>query len=238
MLLSVNGFPLGPITRGQWAVLCVFLLTAGMWVVREPLTDWKWLTDNVPAVKNLNDAIIAMAGALVLFIIPVDFRRGVFALDWESARKLPWGILLLFGGGLSLAAAVAKSGLDGWIGQLVGSLGGLPTIAIVATVVVIVILLTEITSNSATTAAFLPILYGVAMGLKIDPMALLVPAALAASCAFMLPVATPPNAIVFGSQQIRIGQMIRAGVWLNVIGAVLIVLLIYTLGASVLGIRL
>ncbi len=147
-------------------------------------------------------------------------------------------MLLLFGGGLSLAKAVNHSGLDQWIGRLVESLHGLPTPAILAAVVAIVILLTEITSNFATTAAFLPILYGVALGLDVEPITLLVPATLAASCAFMLPVATPPNAIVFGSQHVKIGHMIRAGLRLNLLGAVLIVLSMYTLGASVLGIRL
>ena len=229
---------LGPVSRGQWSVLVVFVLTAVMWIVRKPLTDSAWLVDRVPAVANLNDAVIALGGALLLFLIPIDFRRGVFALDWESARKLPWGVLLLFGGGLSLAAAVGQTGLTEWFGSLVSGLAGLPHLAIVAAVVVLVILLTEVTSNTATTTALLPILFGVALGLKIDAVTLLVPATIAASCAFMLPVATPPNAIVFGSGRVSIGQMVAAGVWLNLIGAALIVAAIYALGARVLGISL
>ena len=229
---------LGPVSRGEWTVLCVFLLTALMWVVRKPLTDWTWLTEQVPAVANLNDAVIAMTGGLALFAIPVDCKRGVFALDWESAEKLPWGVLLIFGGGLSLAAAVGKCGLTEWIGGWVGGMGGLPVFAIIVAVVVIVIFLTELTSNIATTAAFLPILYGVALGLGVQEVMLIVPAALAASCAFMLPVATPPNAIVFASGHLTVGQMIRAGLWLNLIGIGLILLCIYTLAARVLGIEL
>ena len=229
---------LGPVSRGEWTVLCIFLSTALMWVVRKPLTEWEWLIDLIPAVANLNDAVIAMTGALLLFAIPVDCKRGVFALDWESAEKLPWGVLLIFGGGLSLAAAVGKSGLTEWIGGWVGGLGGLPVLAVIAAVVVIVIFLTELTSNIATTAAFLPILYGVALGLGVQEVMLIVPATLAASCAFMLPVATPPNAIVFASRHLTVGQMVRAGLWLNLIGIGLILLCIYTLAARVLGIEL
>ena len=229
---------LGRVSRGEWTVLGVFLTTALMWIVRKPLTDWTWLTQQMPAVKNLNDAVIAMTGALALFAIPVDRKRGLFALDWESAEKLPWGVLLIFGGGLSLAAAVGKCGLTEWIGGWVGSMGGLPVLAIIAAVVVIVIFLTELTSNIATTAAFLPILYGVALGLGVQEMMLIVPATLAASCAFMLPVATPPNAIVFASGHLTVGKMVRAGLWLNLIGIALILLCIYTLAARVLGIEL
>jgi len=226
---------LGPVSRGQWTVLCVFLLTALMWVVRGPLTQWTWLIEHLPGVENVNDAIIAMGGTLLLFAIPVDLKRGVFALDWESAQRLPWGMLLLFGGGLSLAGAVGHSGLTEWIGAWVGGMAGLPLVAIIAAVVLIVILLTEVTSNTATTATFLPILYGVAVGLDVEPIKLLVPAAIAASCAFMLPVATPPNAIVFGSRQVTIGQMVRAGFWLNLIGVLLIMATMYTVGAWVLN---
>ena len=229
---------LGPVSRGEWTVLCVFLLTALMWVVRGPLTHWAWLIGHVPVVENLNDAVIAMTGALSLFAIPVDGKRGVFALDWESAEKLPWGVLLIFGGGLSLAAAVGKCGLTEWIGGWVSSMAGLPVLAIIVAVVAIVIFLTELTSNIATTAAFLPILYGVALGLGVQEVMLIVPATLAASCAFMLPVATPPNAIVFASRHLTVGQMVRAGLWLNLVGMGLILLCIYTLAGKVLGIDL
>jgi sodium-dependent dicarboxylate transporter 2/3/5 len=228
---------LGPVLRGEWIVLGVFLATALLWIVRQPLTKWTWLTGHVPPLANLNDAIIAMAAALVLFAVPVHPRRGVFALDWDSARRLPWGVLLLFGGGLSLAKGAQTAGLTEWIGGLVAGLEGLPTLALVAVVVVIVLLLTEVTSNLATTAALLPILYGVAVGLKIDPITVVAPATLAASCAFMLPVATPPNAIVFGSQQVSIAQMVRAGCWLNLAGLVVILAVMYTLGGWVLGVR-
>ena len=227
---------LGAMSRGEWTVLCVFLSMATAWVVRGPLTRWAWLIDQLPPVANLDDTIIALIGALSLFLIPVDARRGVFALDWETARRLPWGVLLLFGGGLSLAAAVRSSGLDRAIGEELSALDWLPTMALVVVVTAVVIFLTEVTSNTATATTFLPILAGVAAGIGAEPLVLLVSGTLAASCAFMLPVATPPNAIVYGSGHVRIGQMIQAGFWLNLIGIVLIPLLMYTLGAWTLGI--
>ena len=228
---------LGRMSRGEWTVLGVFVTTAFLWVLRQPLADWDALVSVLPFMTELTDASIAIAGALALFLIPVDARRGVSALDWKTAQQLPWGVLLLFGGGLSLAAAVQDSGLDEYIGEQVGELGVLPLILIVAATTGIVLLLTEITSNTATAAAFLPVLGGVAVGLDITPLALLAPAALAASCAFMLPVATPPNAIVFGSGYVTVGQMLRGGALLNVIGIVLITAAVYLLGGVALGIE-
>ena len=226
---------LGPMSRGERLVLIIFVCTALLWISREPLTGWTWLTDLFPGVAGLSDAGIAILAALALFAIPVDPRHGVFTLDWSSASKLPWGVLLLFGGGLSLAAAISSSGLDEFIGNSVAALGGVPTLVMVLVVVTAVVFLTELTSNTATAATFLPIVAGIAVGLDIDVLLLVVPAALAATCAFMLPVATPPNAIVFGSGHVTIPQMVRAGWRLNIIAIVLIPLAMYALGALVLG---
>ena len=226
---------LGRVGRGERIVLTVFVCTALAWVLRGPITDAERLVAAWPGLAGLSDAGIAITAAVVLFLVPVDWRRGVFTLDWTTARKLPWGVLLLFGGGLSLAAGVTSSGLDQWIGQQVGALGGLPTILLVAVVAASVIFLTELTSNTATAATFLPILGGVALGLDLDPVSLIVPAALAATCAFMMPVATPPNAIVFGSGHITIPQMVRAGWWLNLAAIALITAVTYSLAAAVLG---
>ncbi|MGY2081305.1 SLC13 family permease [Modestobacter sp. SYSU DS0657] len=227
---------LGKMSRGEWTVLAVFVATALLWVFRQPLTGWTALTDVLPFVAELSDPAIAIAAAVALFLIPVKAREGVSVLDWHTAQQLPWGVLLLFGGGLSLAAAVQESGLDEYIGGQVGAVGALPTILLVLITAGVVLLLTEVTSNTATAAAFLPVLGGVALGLDLLPLVLLVPAALAATCAFMLPVATPPNAIVFGSGYVTIGQMLRAGVVLNVIGIVLITAAVYLLGGVALGI--
>lgn len=227
---------LGTVTRGEWTVLCVFVGTALSWIFREPAGNWAFLVERVPAVTRLSDSGIAIAAALLLFAIPIDARRGVFALDWDNALRLPWGVLLLFGGGLSLASAVQSSGLAVWIGRQVSGLAVLPTILLVLSVIVTVVLLTELTSNTATSATFLPILGGVAIGIGVDPLLLMVPTALAATCAFMMPVATPPNAIVFGSGHVNIAQMVRAGLILNAVAMMLILLITYTLATWVLGI--
>ena len=152
-------------------------------------------------------------------------------MDWDDAETgLPWGVLLLFGGGLSLASAVAATGLDEWFGQQVSGLGALPIVLLLAAVVTIVLLLTEVTSNTATAATFIPVLGGVAVGIGVDPLTLLIPAALAATCAFMLPVGTPPNAIVFGTGAVKISEMARGGAVLNVVGILLITLFAVVVG--------
>ncbi|WP_116040941.1 SLC13 family permease [Amycolatopsis palatopharyngis] len=228
---------LGPMSRGEWNALAVFVFAALSWIFIPVLADTDTIGGALPWLSRISDAGIAMTVAVVLFLLPVDARSGVRTLDWDTAKTLPWGVLLLFGGGLSLSSQFTATELSNWIGDQVGALGALPTILLVAVAAGLVLILTELTSNTATAAAFLPILGGVAVGLGTGPMLLVVPAALAATCAFMLPVATPPNAIVFGSGHVTIGQMMRGGVWLNVIGLVLITLAAYTLGAWVLGLR-
>src|SRR5690606_6096338 len=174
---------------------------------------------------------------ILLFAIPIDPRRGVFALDWETGRKLPWGVLLLFGGGLSLAEAVTASQLADWIGQQLAPWGNVSMVLLVVLVSATVIFASEFTSNVATVAAFAPIMLGVSQGLDADPMLLLVATALAASCAFMLPVGTPPNAIAFGTGYIKQSEMMRAGFVLNLLGVVVIPVAVYTLGVWILGLK-
>ena len=174
---------------------------------------------------DIRDSTIAMTAALVLFMIPVDRKRGEFTLDWKTAMTIPWDVLVLFGGGLSLARAMSQSGFADWIGAMVSSLDAVPALAILALVATLVVFLTEMTSNLATTSMAMPIMAGAALGLGIPPLQLMAVAALAASMAFMLPVATPPNAIVFGSGYITIPQMSRAGVFLNLTAIVLITII-------------
>jgi sodium-dependent dicarboxylate transporter 2/3/5 len=226
---------LGQVSRGEWTVLMVFAMTALAWVFREPLTNAQWLVESIPLVAKLDDTIIALIGLLALFLIPVNFRNREAALDWDTAVNIPWGVLLLFGGGFCLAEAVESSGLAKWIGTRVEVLD-LSSFALMVVVVTLVVFLTELTSNTPTAATFLPILYGVAQSIGVDPMLFLVPATLAATCAFMLPVATPPNAIVFGSGHVEIRSMVKAGVWLNLISIVLISLWMWLVGARVFGI--
>lgn len=201
---------LGPMSRGEKIVLAVFTATAAGWVLRPRL-------DDLPGLSGLSDAGIAMAGALALFLIPVRPRERVFAMDWESARDLPWGILVLFGGGLSLARAISGSGLDAWIAGGLEALAGLPLGLVLLVVIGVVMLLTELSSNTATANTFIPILAAVAVGLTLPQIPVLMAAAMAASCAFMLPVATPPNAIVFASGHVTISRMARTGLGLNLL---------------------
>lgn len=220
---------LGPMSRGEKTVAVVFVLAALSWVFIPFLADTASIGGALPWLANITDAGIAMAVAVVLFLIPVEPKRGVAAIDWDSAAELPWGILLLFGGGLSLSSMFTATGLSEWIGDQVSVLGGVPAWVLIAVVALVVLVLTELTSNTATSAAFLPIMGGVAIGLDLSVLTLVIPTALAATMAFMLPVATPPNAIAFGSGYVKIGEMVRGGVGLNVISLILIMILMYTL---------
>jgi sodium-dependent dicarboxylate transporter 2/3/5 len=223
---------LGSMSRGEWTVLVVFLGTALAWMFRRPLTEWTWLVDRLPIVGRLDDSIIAMAGALSMFIIPVNWKDRVFALDWEGVRDLPWGVLLLFGGGLSLAAAVNSSGLGQAICQLVVDASFGSTLLLVMISTVMVIFLTELASNTAAASLTLPILAAAAAAFSPDPSLVwlvVIPAGMASSCAFMLPVATPPNAIVFASGELRISQMVKAGIGLNLMAIIVIPLYIWLL---------
>ena len=222
---------LGPITGPEKAVLGIFVSAAALWTARTWLAEIE-IGGTVP-LAGLTDPGIAIGAGLLLFAIPVSFRRGVFLLSWKKALEAPWGILLLFGGGLSLAAAVVNTGVDRFIGSLLLVLEGMPVLVLVVGAATLLIMLTEVTSNTATTATFLPILGATATAINVDPLLLIVPATLAASCAFMMPVATPPNAIVFGSGEITIPQMVRAGLWLNLIGLVLIVFWVYVAGGLI-----
>ena len=217
---------LGGMSQGEIRVLAIFVLAAASWV-GIPL-----IFDEPP----ISDAGIAMTIALLLFLLPAGAARGVRLLDWNSAVQLPWGVLLLFGGGLALSAQFGSSGLTEWIGTQAEGLGGLPVVLLVVVLAAGILFLTELTSNTATAATFLPVAGGVALGLGVDPMLLAIPVALAATCAFMLPVATPPNAIAFGSGYVTIPQMVKAGLWLNLIGIVLVTATVMTLAVWVFGI--
>ncbi len=217
---------LGPMGRGERSVAVIFAATAAAWVLR----DEKALgAVTIPGIETwfpmVGDATIAMTGALLLFLVPVDARRGRFLMTWEDTRRLPWGVLVLFGGGLSLARAMEISGLAAWIGSGVSGLGALPLILLVAVVATVFVFLTELTSNTATATMAMPILAGAGIALGIDPVLLMSTAAIAASMAFMLPVATPPNAIVFASDEITVPRMARAGFLLNLVSITLVSLL-------------
>ncbi len=211
---------LGPMSHGERIALSVFSLTAAAWILRPQLVAWTGLS-------GLSDPVIGMLGALALFVLPGGGPARGFAMDWTTAKRLPWDVLILFGGGLSLASAIAANGVDAYIGTGFAGLSGAPTLVIVLVVTLAVILLTEITSNTAVTTTLMPVLAATALATGAPPGMLLTAAAMAASCAFMLPVATPPNAIVYASGYVTVAQMARAGLWLNVASALLITALVY-----------
>lgn len=227
---------LGKFSRGEFLTLCVFLLTIIMWITR-PLLNRIELDGSRP-FAGLTDPGIAILAALVLFLVPVSLRRREFLMDWQTAVRLPWGLLILFGGGLALAAALVDTGFSQYLATRAVGLADLPSWFIVLIVVGVVVFLTELTSNTAITATMVPVLMAVAIGLGLPPLLLIIPATFAASCAFMLPVATPPNAVVFGSGLVTTGQMSRAGFWLNIVGICLITIASYAIILPALGISL
>ena len=211
---------LGKISYEEKTVLIVFCVTAFLWMTRSFL-----ISKLVPAI---DDTIIAMVSATVLFLLPTKTKNEKI-IDWQSAVKLPWGILLLFGGGLALAAGFTSTGLAEWIGAQITQFEHLPLFALLFVLILAVNFLTEITSNLATTAMLLPIIAPIALVLDVHPFTLMVGITVAASCAFMLPVATPPNAIVFGSGYLKIPDMMKTGIWMNIISIILITIITYYL---------
>lgn len=211
---------LGKISFEEKIVLAVFALTALAWITRSFL-----IKQFVPAI---DDTIIAMLAAVVLFLVPAR-EKGKKLITWEEAVKLPWGILLLFGGGMALAEGFQTSGLAKWIGGQITLLEGISILLLVFILIAAVNFLTEITSNLATTAMLLPILAPIAVTIDVHPFLLMVSATVAASCAFMLPVATPPNAVVFGSGYLRIPDMVKSGIWMNILSILLLTAIVYFL---------
>ncbi|GAA8362916.1 SLC13 family permease [Helicobacter pylori] len=209
---------LGRLSWAEISVGVIFILASLGWIFLDTiLKSWGIKIDKI-------DSVIAMGVSALLFILPAN-NQGDRLIDWGVAKKLPWDVLLLFGGGLALSVQFSKTGLSLWIGHLVSSFSHLPILFIIFMVTLMVIFLTEITSNTATAAAFLPVIGGVAMGMGYEnhqSLLLTIPVALSATCAFMLPVATPPNAIAYGSGYVKITDMIKAGLWLNLVGVVLI----------------
>ena len=215
----------GPLSKDEIKISIIFGLTALAWMFRT-------LLDNYDMFSGLTDAGIAIISAILLFMIPSSHHKGEL-LDWNQSNKLPWGLLILFGGGLSIAAQINSSGLGIWIGESLSVLSTVPPIFLIFAVAALIIFLTEVTSNVATTSTFLPVFGAVAVGIGVLPVSLTVPVCLAASCAFMLPVATPPNAIVYGSGKFTIATMMKAGFILNIIGIFVVTLFAYFLAPQI-----
>ena len=213
---------LGKIAFEEKLVLAVFILTAIAWMSRSYLLQ--------KIIPSIDDTIIVMIAAFILFLLPAKpGRKQKRIITWEQAVKLPWGVLLLFGGGLALAQGFAASGLAEWIGIQLISVKGISLLILLIFLIAAVNFLTEITSNLATTSMLLPIIVPLAVAIDVHPFTLMVGVTIAASCAFMLPVATPPNAVVFGSGYLRIPDMLKTGVWMNLISIVLLTIFVYYL---------
>jgi sodium-dependent dicarboxylate transporter 2/3/5 len=225
---------LGPMNAGERATLVVFAVTVALWMTAPLLKDVT--VAGIAPFEGLADAGIAVGAAIALFLIRVKQADGSSAavMDWETATKLPWGVLVLFGGGLALASATEVNGVPGFIGSLAAGFAGWPFWAILLAIIAIMVFMSELTSNTAQVATMLPILAALGPVLGVPAGVLLVPATIAASCAFMMPVGTPPNAIVFGTGLIRMPDMMRAGLWLNLTGIALIFALTYLVFVPVL----
>lgn len=208
---------MGPISRPEKRVLIIFIATALGWIMLQPI-------NNLIGAPVLNNTIVGMAGGTLMFFFPLDLKRGKFLLDWEYTQKLPYGILLLFGGGLCLARAMEVTGIIEFVGDYISQKGPYPFWLLVLLLTSVMLYLTEIMSNVALVTIFLPVVIGIAQGLNIPGLMLVAPVTIAASCAFMMPISTPPNAIVFASGHIRIKDMVRAGFWLNLISITVMVL--------------
>lgn len=231
---------LGPATFAEKIILTDFILLAALWLTRSEIVigsfnfpGWGSLFGNP---EYLNDGTVAIAMAIILFLIPAGKKNSEPIITWETMKKLPWDIVLLFGGGFALASAFKESGLSLWFGELLGNAANLHPIVLIFIIAFAITFLTELTSNTATTEMILPILAGISVSAQINPLLLMLPATISASLAFMLPVATPPNAIVFASSKLQVMQMAKAGLIINIVGAILVTLMTYYWGSWVFNI--
>jgi len=212
---------MGPISKPEKRVLVIFIITAVGWILLQPI-------NKLFGAPVLNNTIVGMVGGTLMFFFPLDLKKGQFLLDWEYTSRLPYGILLLFGGGLCLAKAMEITGIIELVGGEISEGGPYPYWLLVLLLTAVMLYMTEIMSNVALVTIFLPVVIGIAQGLDIPPLMLVAPVTIAASCAFMMPISTPPNAIVFASGHIRIKDMVRAGFWLNLISILVMVLFAVT----------
>ena len=224
---------LGPVTTPEWRTLCLFAVIAGLWIFRRPLNGLEIM--GVTPLAGLTDHVIAILGVILFFLVPsgTDRKSRGALLDWPTAEAIPWGVLLLFGGGMALAGAITASGLGTWLGGELAILASLPVVLIILAVTLFVIFLTEVTSNIATASALMPVLGALALSTGLDITFLAIPLALAASCAFMLPMATGPNAVVFATGRVSLPQMARAGLRMNIVATGAITAIAYWLGPLV-----
>jgi sodium-dependent dicarboxylate transporter 2/3/5 len=210
---------MGKMTRPEISVLVVFAMTVSLWVFAQPINE-------LIGKRVLNNTNIAMLGGLAMFITPVNWAKGEFILEWKSTVKLPWGILILFGGGLTLAKGLEAAGIIQSIGDYIAANLSLSPWLLVLLLTAFALFATEVMSNVALVTVLLPVVIGIGESTGVDPLLLAIPVTLAASCAFMMPISTPPNAVVYSSGYVSVKQMMRAGLWLNIISIAVIVSLV------------
>ncbi len=231
---------LGKMSRAEKMILAVFVTTALLWIFRSDINigdvTIKGWSSLLGVQKYVHDSTVAMAMGILCFILPVDRKKRVSLLNWEHAKKAPWDILLLFGGGFAIAKGFQESGLTEWVGMQLTVLQGVSPILIVGVVALTMTFLTEVTSNTASTTMMLPVLAATAQALNVNPLLFMIPATISASCAFMLPIGTPPNAIVFASGRVSLLQMGKAGFLLNLITVVFVTAFVYFVVVPMMGI--
>jgi len=233
---------LGPMSREEQIILIDFVMLAVLWVTRSDIGIGKFV---LPGWSNIfehpefiNDGTVAIAMSVLLFMIPSRSNKNQRLMDWQTAKKLPWGIVLLFGGGFALAGGFKESGLSTWMGEQLVFIADFHPIIIIACIALFMTFMTELTSNTATTEMILPVLAGLAVASETHPLLFMLPATMSASMAFMLPVATPPNAIIFGTNRIKIKEMVRTGLVMNFMGTIVITMAVYFLARLVFDIDL
>lgn len=209
---------LGPMSRAEKLVAIIFFLTAVSWIFQSGIND-------LLGADYLDNTIVAMAGGILMFITPTSFSSNEYVLDWESTSRLPWGILLLFGGGLCLAKGMESTGIVQLVGDKIAGSGEISLWLLLLLLIAFMLFMTEVMSNVALVVIFVPVVLGIADGMEINPLYLAIPVTLASSCAFMMPISTPPNAVVFSSGYIRMADMVKAGIFLNLI-SILVLLLV------------
>jgi len=218
-LIAIRWKALGPMSRPERLVLAVFLITVLLWIFAQPLNE-------LISQRVFNNTNIAMLGGLLMFVVPVNWKKGEFILDWNSTRKLPWGILILFGGGLALAKGLDAAGIIAGIGNYVAEHVHASPLLLMLILTAFALFATEVMSNVALVTVLIPVVLGIADSTGVDPLFLAIPVTLAASCAFMMPISTPPNAVVYSSGFVSVRQMIKAGFWMNLLAVAVISLII------------
>jgi sodium-dependent dicarboxylate transporter 2/3/5 len=223
-LLQQRWLALGSMKRPEISVLAIFLFTVFLWVFSVPINQWL-------GTRALNNTSIAMLGGVLMFVTPVDLRKGEMVLEWQHARKLPWGILILFGGGLSLASGLEQAGIISLIANAVARQEIDSVFVLMLGLTLVALFLTEVMSNVALVTVLLPVVFGISAEMDVNPLLLTIPVTMAASCAFMMPISTPPNAVVYSSGYVSVKQMLRAGIWMNIVSVIIIALICYMMYA-------